>query len=110
MCVSAPQTSPPFARSPADAPALASLCRAVRANYLDVTNAHVGLVSAVGNCLSSLAAMLAPLLVSALLERYNSWAPVWWTLAAASLMAAAAFIRLATATPVEDTLAPKKHE
>ena len=39
-----------------------------RANYLEVTRAHVGIVSAVGNCLSSVASMAAPLLVGNLVQ------------------------------------------
>ena len=47
-----------------------------RANYLDVTREHVGLVSGVGNCLSSVAAMVAPLIVGSLVEAFG-WPIVW---------------------------------
>uniref|UniRef100_A0A7S0NPP2 Major facilitator superfamily (MFS) profile domain-containing protein n=1 Tax=Calcidiscus leptoporus TaxID=127549 RepID=A0A7S0NPP2_9EUKA len=82
-----------------------------RANYLDVTRAHVGLVSSVGNAISSLAAMAAPLIVSNLVTHYGSWQPVWLAVSASSLVATIAFAQLATVTPVEETVAtPKKRE
>ena len=75
-----------------------------RANYLDVTREHVGAVSAVGNSLSSVAGMVAPHVVSGLIERFGSWTPVWVFIAAASVATALAFARFAAVTPVEDAL------
>ncbi len=77
-----------------------------RANYLDVTRAHVGLVSGVGNCLSSVAAMVAPIIVGALVSAAGSWDPVWYCISAACLASAALFCTLSAATPVEELLAP----
>lgn len=76
-----------------------------RANYLDVTRAHVGLVSGVGNCLSSVAAMAAPLIVGQLVAAFHSWDPVWYGISAACLGSAAVFCTLSSATPVEELLA-----
>jgi len=43
-----------------------------RANYLDVTRTHVGLVSGIGNCLSSVSAMMAPFVVGTIVKKYSS--------------------------------------
>jgi len=42
-----------------------------RANYLDVTRTHVGLISGIGNCLSSVSAMLAPFVVGTIVKQYS---------------------------------------
>merc|ERR1712014_380412 len=63
--------SNPVVRSPWWTTALFSLALAgtgfhaesFRANYLDVTVDRVGLVSGMGNCLSSVSAMIAPVVV-----------------------------------------------
>ena len=74
-----------------------------RANYLDVTHAHLGLVSGVGNLIGSAAAMAAPLGVGAVLHvSGGSWAPVWLALGAASAAAAAAFGIFSSVTRIED--------
>lgn len=74
-----------------------------RANYLDVTKEHVGLVSGVGNCLSSLSAMLAPFIVGAILRKTSGdWSPVWMLSSLASIAAAVVFGAFSTTTPVEE--------
>ena len=76
-----------------------------RANYLDVTRAHVGAVSGMGNCLSSVAAMGAPLIVGSMVQAYDgAWGPVWYASSGACAAAAAVFCTLSTATPVEATI------
>ena len=77
-----------------------------RANYLDVTRAHVGLVSGVGNCLSSVAALVAPLIVGALVSS-TGWGAVWYACGATCLLGALIFCTLSTTTPVELQLAGK---
>ena len=135
-----------------------------RANYLDVTRAHVGLVSGVGNCniqprsnprvllgpphgarplarsrrsvglrtfpprsshsssligplvpmhapparkgLSSVAAMVAPLIVGSLVQAAGSWDPVWYCISAACVASTAIFCTLSSTTPVEELLQP----
>ena len=73
-----------------------------RANYLDVTRAHVGLVSGLGNCLSSVAAMIAPLIVGSLVQLYNNqWGAVWYASSGACAAGALLFCTLSTVTPVE---------
>ena len=73
-----------------------------RANYLDVTREHVGLVSGVGNCLSSVAAMGAPLLVGGMVQANGGqWGPVWLCASGACVFAATVFGACASATPVE---------
>jgi sugar phosphate permease len=74
-----------------------------RANYLDVTQQYVGLVSGVGNCLSSVSAMLAPFVVGKLISKTaGDWSPVWRLSALASLVAAFVFGAFSTTTPVEE--------
>ena len=78
--------------------------RAVRANYLDVTRTHVGLVSGVGNCLSSVAAMAAPFIVGALVSRAGSWDPVWYGISGTCVASTAVFCVLSSTTPVEQQI------
>ena len=74
-----------------------------RANYLDVTEKHVGLVSGVGNCLSSVSAMLAPFIVGTILRRTSGdWSPVWMLSALCSIVAGVVFGVFSTTTPVEE--------
>jgi len=75
-----------------------------RANYLDVTRLHVGLVSGVGNCLSSVAAMFAPLIVGALVQSAGSWDPVWYCISIGCIASAAVFATFSSVTPVENVL------
>ena len=80
-----------------------------RANYLDVTAKHVGLVSGVGNCLSSVAAMVAPLLVGQMVQQSGGeWGLVWQSASAACVASAAVFCGLSTVTPVEATFNKKE--
>lgn len=74
-----------------------------RANYLDVTNKYVGLVSGVGNCLSSISAMFAPFIVGGILRKTSGdWSPVWVLSALASIVAAVVFGVFSTTIPVEE--------
>jgi sugar phosphate permease len=76
-----------------------------RANYLDVTDKHVGLISGMGNCLSSVAAMGAPLIVGALVQSHDGqWGPVWRAASGSCVVAAAIFGVFSSATPVEDQM------
>ena len=77
-----------------------------RANYLDVTRTHVGLVSGVGNCLSSVAAMAAPFIVGALVSRAGSWDPVWYCVSGGCVASTVVFCSLSSTTPVEQLLKP----
>jgi len=82
-----------------------------RANYLDVTRAHVGLVSGVGNCLSSVAAMGAPLIVGAMVQAADGqWAPVWRAASGACVVATAIFCSLSTSTPVEEGILANRRD
>jgi len=74
-----------------------------RANYLDVTREYVGLVSGVGNCLSSFSAMLAPFAVGRIIRKSaGDWSPVWRLSALASLIAALVFGSYSTTIPIEE--------
>ena len=80
-----------------------------RANYLDVTQQHVGLVSGVGNCLSSVSAMLAPFVVGKIIKRTSGdWSPVWRLSALASVIAGIVFGSLSTTIPVEEQAANER--
>ena len=74
-----------------------------RANYLDVTRKHVGLVSGVGNCLSSVSAVLAPFVVGKLIQKNSGdWSSVWRLTSILSLTAGLVFGSFSTTTPVEE--------
>ena len=75
-----------------------------RANYLDVTRTHVGVVSGVGNCLSSVAAMVAPFIVGALVSRTGRWDPVWYFISGVCVAATCIFCTFSSTTPVEEQL------
>jgi sugar phosphate permease len=80
-----------------------------RANYLDVTQQHVGLVSGVGNCLSSVSAMLAPFVVGKIIKRTSGdWSPVWRLSALASLIAGLVFGSFSSTIPVEEQAADER--
>ena len=74
-----------------------------RANYLDVTQQYVGLVSGVGNCLSSVSAMLAPFVVGMLIRKSSGdWSRVWRISALVSIIAAFVFGSFSTTIPIEE--------
>ena len=74
-----------------------------RANYLDVTQQYVGLVSGVGNCLSSVSAMLAPFVVGMLVRKSSGdWSRVWRISALVSIIAAFVFGSFSTTIPIEE--------
>jgi len=74
-----------------------------RANYLDVTQKHVGLVSGVGNCMSSISAMVAPFVVGRIIKMTSGdWSPVWRLSGASCLVAGFLFGTFSTTIPVEE--------
>jgi len=74
-----------------------------RANYLDVTQTHVGLVSGVGNCLSSVSAMCAPFVVGRIVRiHHGDWSPIWRLSGLACVVAALVFGAFSTTVPVEE--------
>lgn len=90
-----------------------------RANYLDVTKEHIGLISGIGNCLSSVSAMLGPYCVGTIIHRYSSggsgtrssgssvatgWSVVWKLFSIVSVLAAILFGSFSTTTPIEEQL------
>lgn len=75
-----------------------------RANYLDVTEKYVGLVSGVGNCLSSVSAMVAPFAVGKIIEvTHGDWSPVWRLSGASCLVAGFLFGTFSTTIPIEES-------
>ncbi|EOD37898.1 hypothetical protein EMIHUDRAFT_109501 [Emiliania huxleyi CCMP1516] len=73
-----------------------------KASYMDVTRSATGVVTGVGNTLASLAAFVGPVVVGLLLQRLGSWAPSFCAIATLQLLAALAFARFSTATPVDE--------
>jgi len=74
-----------------------------RANYLDVTEKHVGLVSGVGNCLSSVSAMCSPFVVGKIIKMTRGdWSPVWKLFGLSCLIAGLLFGNFSTTIPVEE--------
>ena len=69
---------------------------------MDVTRSATGVVTGVGNTLASLAAFVGPVVVGLLLQRFGSWAPSFCAIATLQLLAALAFARFSTATPVDE--------
>ncbi|OEU09170.1 MFS general substrate transporter [Fragilariopsis cylindrus CCMP1102] len=91
-----------------------------RANYLDVTTENVGLISGIGNCLSSVSAMMAPFLVGKIIQKYSSgnngsigdgdgnnngviagWSVVWKLSSISCIVAAVIFGSFSTTIPIE---------
>ena len=81
-----------------------------RANYLDVTTDNVGLISGIGNCLSSVSAMIAPFVVGAIIKNYTNtntnsgiggWSIVWKLSSISCIVAAFIFGSFSTTTPIE---------
>ena len=110
-CIHASHITHPLDHPPTPTPPLpySLQTQGFRANYLDVTAKHVGLVSGVGNCLSSVAAMVAPLLVGQMVQQSGGeWGLVWQSASAACVASAAVFCGLSTVTPVEATFNKKE--
>ena len=72
-----------------------------RANYLDLTQSYVGIVSGVGNTLGTVASWVGPNLVALILARTHSWHLVLATIASSNVLAAANYAAHATVDSLE---------
>jgi len=72
-----------------------------KANYMDVTTHHSGLVSGIGNTIASVASSVGPLWVSQVRESAGHWAPVFHSVASMNLLAALVFCTLSSTRPIE---------
>mmetsp|Transcript_57267 Transcript_57267/g.186185 ORF Transcript_57267/g.186185 Transcript_57267/m.186185 type:complete len:509 (-) Transcript_57267:61-1587(-) len=78
-----------------------------KANYLDVTERYVGVVSGYGNTLGTVASWVAPQLVALILQKFGSWDAVLLMVAMVNVVAALNYLLRATVTPVERDVAEK---
>jgi len=74
-----------------------------KANYLDITQQYVGIISGYGNTLATAASFCGPHVVAFLLQRFESWDVVLASVALVNLAAAANFWLHATVVPIEST-------
>ena len=78
-----------------------------KSNYLDITEAYVGILSGYGNTFATVASWAGPKMVAFLLERFQSWDLVFKYVACVNLLAAAYYFRYAVIHPVERALDEK---
>jgi len=72
-----------------------------KANYLDITEKYVGVISGYGNTLGTVASWVGPQLVALLLQHFGSWDIVLISVAVVNAAAALNYVRNATVIPVE---------
>jgi len=72
-----------------------------KANYLDVTELYVGVVSGYGNTLGTCASFFGPQLVGFFLKGNGGWDAALASIAAVSLFSSVVFLLFCTVTPVE---------
>ncbi|CAE8588353.1 unnamed protein product, partial [Polarella glacialis] len=75
-----------------------------KANYLDITEQYVGIISGYGNTLGTVASWVGPQLVAMILQNTGSWDLVLLTVAAANVLAALNYMMHATVTPIEQAV------
>lgn len=72
-----------------------------KANYLDITERYVGVISGYGNTLGTVASWVGPQLVALVLQEVGSWDAVLLLVSAANVFASLIYILYATVTPIE---------
>jgi cyanate permease len=72
-----------------------------KANYMDVTRAHSGVVSGIGNTIASLASSIGPIAVAKMKDSTGSWAPAFGSVAGLNILAMLIFLTMSSATPFE---------
>jgi len=103
----------PYMSSISTTPYLVTLCMSIglgfqalhpsgfKANYMDVTNAHSGVVSGIGNTIASLASSFGPLAVTQLRAVSGSWVPAFASVTLLNVVAMIFFCTMSKATPFE---------
>jgi ACS family sodium-dependent inorganic phosphate cotransporter len=79
-----------------------------KANYLDVTELYVGVVSGYGNTLGTCASFFGPQIVGFFLKGNGGWDAALASILAVSFFSSAAFVSFCTVTPVERDHSAKK--
>jgi len=72
-----------------------------KANYLDVTERYVGVISGYGNTLGTVASWAGPQLTALVLATVGSWDAVLFCIATVNCLAALNYYRHATVSPIE---------
>jgi ACS family sodium-dependent inorganic phosphate cotransporter len=75
-----------------------------KANYLDITEQYVGIISGYGNTLGTVASAVQPRLLAFMLDQFKSWPLVLVAVAAINALAAVIYFAYSTVTPVEKLL------
>lgn len=75
-----------------------------KANYLDITEKYVGVISGYGNTLGTVASWVGPQFVAFLLQQFESWDLVLASVAAVNAFAAVNYLIHATVTPLEQSV------
>jgi sugar phosphate permease len=79
-----------------------------KANYLDITEDHVGILAGYGNTLGTVASVLGPKLTSwQLIFTNQNWQLVMWTVCAVNVCAAVNYSMNAVTTPIEQLVSTK---
>lgn len=73
-----------------------------KANYMDVTKTHSGVVSGIGNTIASFASSIGPVAVAQMRASTGSWAPAFGSVAVLNVLAMIVFSTLSSATPIEE--------
>lgn len=79
-----------------------------KANYLDITEEYVGIISGYGNTLGTVASWAGPKLVAALLLHFGSWDIVLLVVASSNIFASLNYWRNSTVEVVERVAGSKK--
>mmetsp|Transcript_109574 Transcript_109574/g.244658 ORF Transcript_109574/g.244658 Transcript_109574/m.244658 type:complete len:464 (+) Transcript_109574:71-1462(+) len=72
-----------------------------KANYMDVTTSHGGIISGFGNTMASVASSLGPLAVAHMRGSTGGWDRAFQSVAAVNILAALVFCTFASTTPIE---------
>lgn len=72
-----------------------------KANYLDVTEVYVGLVSGYGNLLATVMSALGPIITTFFLKTFERWDVVHFSVAVGNMLAVILFVNFSTTTPIE---------
>eukprot|EP01060_Flectonema_neradi_P036612 TRINITY_DN7099_c4_g1_i1.p1 TRINITY_DN7099_c4_g1~~TRINITY_DN7099_c4_g1_i1.p1 ORF type:complete len:421 (+),score=46.92 TRINITY_DN7099_c4_g1_i1:89-1351(+) len=75
-----------------------------KANYLDITVLYMGVISGVGNTLGTVASYFGPLVVSHILDEYNSWSMIFLSILIMNCVTALFFVMFSSDKPVEQQL------
>jgi len=81
-----------------------------KANYLDITETYVGVISGYGNTLGTVASWVGPQFVALLLQHFQSWDIVLCSVCLVNFMASVNYVRAAQVKPLEKLVAEKQEE